>query len=162
MSNIQDYMSIRTRLVHENLSLKLRAKQFELTKEAAIKALNKDASDPWLYYYRAEAQRRSAAEPEAAAKESVWLYGKTYNDELVDSFKNQKKQLYGSAKNDFMKCLELDQSFAVAYRGLGLIAYDEGNKQIAVANLSLYLEKGEKINDARYIRALLREVSNEN
>ena len=151
------YAAIKSGIVHQNLELKLRAGQYELSADAANFALREQPDDPWLYYYRGEAQRRSGADPKGAAREHAWLYGKRMSDELVQEFEGKREGAFAAANSDFEKALALDPKFLHAFRGLGLIAHARGEPAAARVALQHYLSMGEGVRDARYIRSLLEE-----
>lgn len=152
------YAAVRQRIVHENLELKLRASQYELMHDAAELALQHAPQDPWLYYYRGEARRSMGADPKGAAREHAWIHDKKNLDELEADFTARQSSLYADARRDFEHALALDPGFAYAYRGLGLIAHDQGDSKASQQALQFYLEHAQGVRDARYIRSLLREM----
>lgn len=156
-SGADRYAQVKSGIVHENLELKLRVGQYELALDAANLALRDSADDPWLYYYRGEAQRSMGADPKGAAREHAWLYGKRMSDDLVKTFEARRESVFTAARGDFERALTLDADFLQAYRGLGLIAHARGDNAGARASLEKYLSMGEGVRDARYIRSLLRE-----
>lgn len=151
----QEYHAVRDRLIIENIQLKLNVRQYELAAEAADRALVEAPTSPQLHYYRGEADRLRAEDPVAAAREHAWIHDKTNNAELVEEFRGRKTALLASAKLAYQQALKADPGFADAYRGLGLVAYAEGDKKTAREMLNRYLASGHDISDRRYINNII-------
>ncbi len=155
----QRYQAIRAGLIVENIQLKLNIKQYQLALEAADRALKQHPSAPWLHYYRGEALRLMADDPEGAARESAWINGTDDNAELVARYRRRKAELYQSAKQAYRQALTSEPGFASAYRGLGLVADAEGDSRTAREALRFYLSNGHDINDRRYITNILGKLN---
>ncbi|MFC1601980.1 M48 family metalloprotease [Pseudomonadota bacterium] len=156
------YAPIKAGLMQKNVELKLREKQYELTIDAAELALQHYPDDPVLYYYRGEARRLMGADPKGAAREHSWLYGKSFDAELILEIEKQRDSNFTDATTDFRKALSLDSKYALAQRGLGLIAHTQGDSKAAVTFLEAYLSTGNSIKDGRYIRSLLKGIKDDN
>lgn len=154
------YRSMRTKLVHKNIELKLRARQYHLALEAAEQAAQEQIQDPWLLYYRAEARRNIAADPVNAAKELSWLEGKNESVSFETQIQAQKLEYYQQAQEDFLSALNLDPELHLCHRGIGLIAHARGETDAAQAALERYLASPNPKRDRRYIHHLLKELSN--
>ena len=155
------YSLIKAGLMQKNIELKLRERQYELTIDAADLALSHYPEDPALYYFRGEARRLMGADAKGAAREHSWLYGKSFDDELISEFETKRSSNFTDATDDFNKALSLDPKFALAHRGLGLIAYAQDNPEAAINLLETYLATGDSIRDGRYIRSLLKGIQND-
>ena len=155
------YSLIKAGLMQKNIELKLRERQYELTIDAADLALSHYPEDPALYYFRGEARRLMGADAKGAAREHSWLYGKSFDDELISEFETKRSSNFTDATDDFNKALSLDPKFALAHRGLGLIAYAQDNPEAAINLLETYLATGDLIRDGRYIRSLLKGIQND-
>ena len=150
-----EYREVRGRVFVENLQLKLNVRQYELTVAAADKALVQVPGSPWLQYYRGEAYRLMAEDPAGAAREHAWIHDKKNSDELVEEYRKKKAESLAAARQAYQQALAADSNFATAYRGLGLVAYAEGDRRAARAALGQYLARGRDISDRRYINNIM-------
>jgi predicted Zn-dependent protease len=154
-----EYGQVRDRLLVENLQLKLNVRQYELTVDAADRALRQGSASPWFHYYRGEACRLMAEDPTGAAREHAWIHDKKYNSDLVETYRGRKPTFLATAKTAFQQALAQDKTFVTAYRGLGLVAHAEGDNQAARTALNHYLAQGRGISDRRYIEAILGRIN---
>jgi predicted Zn-dependent protease len=151
----EKYLAIRGALMLENVRLKLNVRQYQLAVESADRALAQDPKSPWWHYYRGEAYLRMAEDPAGAAREDAWINDKTYNDDLVAEYRNRKQTLLATARQAYQESLGIDKNFAHAYRGLGLVAYAEGESKAARESLTYYLTHAKDITDRPYINNIL-------
>jgi predicted Zn-dependent protease len=154
-----EYRAIRSRLILENLQLKLNVRQYELAADYAGHALQQAPDSPWLHYYRGEAHRLMAEDPAGAAREHAWIHDRKNDDELVESYRKKKPELQAAAREAYRQALAVDKNFVTAYRGLGLVAYAEGDHQTAREALGYYLAHGRDISDRRYINNIIGRMS---
>jgi predicted Zn-dependent protease len=157
-TNIPDYMQIRDRIVLENLRLKLNIHQYALTVKIADQDLARSPASPWLHYYRGEAYRMMAEDPVGAAREDAWIRDEQSSSELVERFRQQKAAHLDKARQSYRQALDHDQDFVTAHRGLGLVAYAEGDHRTAREELKRYLDRGRDISDRRYINNILGRI----
>lgn len=153
--------TIRDALVLEDLRLKLNVRQYQIAMEAADRALARDPKSPWLHYYRGEALLRMVQDPEGAAREDAWANDKKYNDALIAEHRERKTERLATAREAFRQSLALDNDFAHAHRGLGLVAYADGDNRTAREALQRYLKNGKEITDWPYINNILGRLDNE-
>lgn len=154
-----EYREIRKRVFIENLQLKLNVRQYELAAAAAEQALAQAPGSPWLHYYRGEAYRLMAEDPVGAAREHAWIHDKKSDDALVEEYRNKRPTSLATARQDYQQALAADRNFAMAYRGLGLVAFAEGNHRAAREALSQYLARGLDISDRRYINNIMGRLT---
>lgn len=154
----KNYMAVRDTLILENVRLKLNVRQYQLAMDSADRALALNPKSPWLHYYRAEAHLRMAEDPAGAAREHAWINDKRLNDELVAEYRNKKQALLSSARQAYQESLNVDKNFAHAYRGLGLVAYAEGESKVARESLTYYLTHAKDITDRPYIKNILGRI----
>ena len=157
---LSQFAGMRTRVMDDYLPLKLSRKRYELTLDTLRRELPYDPENAMLHYYTGEAHRMIAEDPSGAAREHAWLYGKKKKEleQLEKEFNGRVNQELNLAEQAYRKTLELDESFWKAYRGLGLVARDRGQFILAKQFLSLYLEKGGKVKDKRYIEGVIRKL----
>lgn len=153
--NIKEYRKIRDRLILENLRLKLNVRQYQMAAEYADQALVREPASPWIHYYRGEAFRLMAEDPVGAAREHAWINDQRNHESFVATYRDNKQQLLGSAKQAYQQALAAQPGLASAYRGLGLVAYAEGNMNVARDALNFYLIHGREISDRAYINNVL-------
>lgn len=149
------YGAIRNALVVENLHLKLNVRRYQLVAKSADRAIAQDGRVPWVLYYRAEAYRQMAEDPVGAAREDALLHDRSYNDELIAEFQKRRKELLISARQAYEELLQVDKHFAHAYRGLGLVAYAEGDTEKAQKLLTHYLAHAQGVTDRPYINSII-------
>lgn len=154
-----EYREIRKRVFIENLQLKLNIRQYELTASAAQQALVQVPGSPWLHYYRGEAYRLMAEDPAGAAREHAWIHDQKYNDALVEEYRKKKPASLATARQAYQQALASDSNFVSAYRGLGLVAYAEGDHRAAREALGQYLARGRDISDRRFINNIMGRLA---
>ncbi len=159
-AKISQFSEMRSRIMADYLPLKLSRKRYELTLDTLRRELEKGPENPMLHYYLGEAHRKIAEDPSGAAREHVWLYGKsnTVLDDVEKQFKAKAYQEIILAEQAYRKALDLDPNYWKAYRGLGLIARGRGDSSLARKHLMFYLEKGDRVKDKRYIKGILRNL----
>jgi beta-barrel assembly-enhancing protease len=157
-SGVQEYLAVRHSVIVENIRLKLNIRHYQLAAKSAEAALAHAPQSAWLHYYRGEAYRLMAEDPEGSAREQAWISGSAPNKELVAEFRGRKRTLLASAKQSFQESLAFEAQFAEAYRGLGLVAFAEGDVMAARVALRQYLAKGKDIKDRRYIDHVLGRI----
>jgi tetratricopeptide (TPR) repeat protein len=152
------YRPIRDALTLQTISLQLINKHYELAGDSADRALRHDPDNPWLYYYRGEAWRLMGDDPPGAAREHAWLYGKTLNDELQESMRARRDEFYAAAIAAYEAALARDAGFAKAHRGIGLVAWAQGNRALCKEELGRYLASPDPVSDRRYITTVLKKL----
>lgn len=157
-TNVREYQEIRGRIAIENLRLKLNIHQYALAAKAADQDLVKSPAAPWLLYYRGEAYRMMAEDPAGAAREDAWIRDEKSSDERVERFRQMKAAHLDKARQSYRQALDHDKGFAMAHRGLGLVAIAEGDHQAAREALKRYLDSGRYISDRRYINNILGRI----
>ena len=149
------YLKVRHEVAVENIRLKLNVRQYQLAINSADAALVHSPASVWLHYYRGEAYRQMAEDPVGAAREQAWINGREQDKEAVSQFRGKKQELLATAAHSFQDALALDKGFAEGYRGLGLIAWANGDAAGAKTSLKQYLDRGKEIKDRRYIENIL-------
>ncbi|UCE86952.1 MAG: M48 family metalloprotease [Deltaproteobacteria bacterium] len=144
----------------ENIRLRIRAKHYAFAlKELEIYRARYGEEDPVLHYQLAEAHRRIAEDPRGAATEDAMRARESVDEERIEAYRARAEQELEISAAEYARALELDPSMALAHRGLGLVAYDRGDRETAREELQRYLEEADQIRDRRYIERILREVS---
>jgi len=154
-----DYERMRKGIYLEAVRLKLFVKHYELALELLDPELEKTPRSAMLHYYRGEAYRGMGDDPQSAAKEQALLYGKKFDHDLVTKILAQQDEFYRTAKEEYLRTLEFDVNFAQAYRGLGLVAFQQQDYPFAREALKQYLLHAKEVPDQRYITSLLKEIS---
>lgn len=155
----REYLQFRDRIVLENLRLKLNIHQYALAAKAADQDLALTPAAVWLHYYRGEAYRLMAEDPVGAAREHAWIQDEKFNDDLVGRYRQLKGSHLDQARQSFRQALSYDKDFVMAYRGLGLVSYAEGDGQAARDALHHYLQHGRNVSDRRYINNILGRIN---
>lgn len=157
------YSKIRQASVEESIKLLIQNQWYELAQDLIDEEKGVNPNLAMLEYYRGEAQRKSAENPKAAAKEHAFLYDKKLTDTLKEEFEDKKEDMLDQALRSYKKSTKNNPSYAKAYRGLGLTYYAQGRNRLAAFNLKRYLQKGgSKVFDKRYITKLMEKLNHEN
>jgi predicted Zn-dependent protease len=152
----QDYAG---RVSLENIQLKLNARQYELALDASNHMMASHPDSAMFYYYKGESYRLMAEDPNGAARESSWLYGKSLDDKLVADYKKRNQEFYDAAELAYQQALKLDSQLTMAGRGLGLVYLGRGDYSAAQERLTAYLSQNKNIPDREYINYLLRGIT---
>ena len=156
-----DVYQAMTRPLHAgSITLRLLNKHYELAKDCAERALQREPGNPAYLYYRGEALRLMAEDPNGAAREHARLYDKTFNDDLVAEFTGRAADYRSQAGQVYREVLAIDPAFAPAYRGIGLIAHARGDFAESRVALAYYLANAEDVPDRRYIESVLTGMDN--
>ena len=152
------YLIIRQTVLFEAIRLKLHQRLYELARDTANIGLRLLPGDPMIHYYLGESYRLTAEDPDGASREYAWIYQDGGSRTHIETFKQQRDEFLRKANVAFKKALEIDPYFHLAYRGLGLVAYERGNDKEVHEFLSRYLND-KSVKDRRYIERLLNSIS---
>jgi tetratricopeptide (TPR) repeat protein len=106
------------------VELWVRSERYDRALESADRALSVDSSDAFLRFWRAEALRLG---PETA----------------------ESRQ---QAEDEYWRAAELDTTYAAPYRGIGLLAEEDGDAEAAVDAYDYYLYLDPEAKDRRYVQ----------
>jgi len=150
-----EYAPIRHAVAVETVRLKLNVRQYSLAADTAARALEREPSSPWLHYYFGEAYRLMAEDAGGAAQEHAQINGIKPTGRLVAEYRGKKAGFLSSAKQSYARALAAEPQFVPAYRGMGLVAAAEGDREAARAALRRYLDNAKEVPDRRYIDHVL-------
>lgn len=106
------------------VELWVRTERFDRALQAANRALTVDSTGAYLRYWRAEALRLGTDDPAS-------------------------RQL---AEDEYWHAADLDTTYAAPYRGLGLLAEEDGDPEAAIEAYDYYLYLDPEAKDRRYIQ----------
>jgi len=156
--NAEAYRSAIAGLTVENIRLRLADGHYQFALQEAESALMRTPKDPMLHYLAGEAHRSKAQDPKGAAREeAIRKRGRTA-PMLLQRHRASVSVEIARAKEAYLRALAADEGFALAHRGLGLVAYLRGEKDATRRELGLYLARGGNVDDRRYIRRLIKET----
>jgi predicted Zn-dependent protease len=158
MVNAERYQRVTRRIALENVKLRLAVGHYRYALQEAEILLRRSPDDAQAQYLVAEAHRRMAEDPEGAAREDAMRHLKEFKDSMVKEYRERAAGERESARSGFLRSLALDPSITRAHRGLGLLAAEEGKKEEARKELTIYLARGSDVEDKRYIEGVLRKV----
>jgi beta-barrel assembly-enhancing protease len=153
----QAYKAVRAPMIVETIELKLQIKEYQLALESAEAGLKLDATSSILFCYRGEALRGLGDDPESAAREDARIHDRSLTAALTEDFRKRHDAYYTQAEQAYRRALDLDAANARAFRGLGLIYFQQGKKTEARTALQHYLAVAGNAPDRRYIDHLLQE-----
>lgn len=158
VTGTEEYNLYKPRFLDAAIDLKLRAKHYQLALNLARQALEEAPDNPRFHYYRGEALRLAAGDPEGAAKEHAWIKGESYRPDMLSSFRQGSVTRNDEALTAYRAALALGDDVPEVHRGLGLIAYSRGERPAARSALSRYLDRAPDAKDELYIKSLLEEL----
>ena len=150
---IENYQIFRAELAKQVIDIRIRNKQFELAEDVISQELELAPKNAMLYFYLGEVNRLKVQEFEAAAKEYSWLYDQKNDEKLKALLRENHIAYLDSAKQSYEKAIAIDETFTLSYRGLGMLALAENEKEKAKYLFNKYL-KTDGIRDRRYIESL--------
>lgn len=154
----EDYVHAMRNVVRQNLELRLRHRHYAFALQEAERALASEPNAAHVHYYVGEAHRRTAEDPEGAAREAAARKRESFDEDDTEEIRARKDSELAVARAAFQRALELDPGFALAHRGLGLVARQAGDAAAAGSELALYLESDPPPHERRYIESVLREI----
>jgi predicted Zn-dependent protease len=154
----QRYEAFRQPLAELAFRLRLLQNNFELAGDIARSELERQGDSARWRCNLGEAAYRTAAFPDAAAREHVWLYGAGDAEAVTLRYQSEAPANLRSAEASFREALALDPDYARAKRGLGLVAYREGRRREALALLEAYLSSP-GIPDRKYIESIIKKLN---
>ncbi|MBL4623433.1 MAG: M48 family metallopeptidase [Immundisolibacteraceae bacterium] len=78
ITGTEPYKAHLSEFLKRALPLKLRVKQYRLALDLADSAISRLPNNPYFHYFRGEALRLMADDPEGAAKEASWIEGQPF------------------------------------------------------------------------------------
>lgn len=140
------------------LPLKLRVKQYRLALDLADNAITRLPNNPYFHYFRGEALRLMADDPEGAAREASWIENQPFNKTMINKYKQQQESNYAAAISAYQNALALSDEVAEVHRGIGLIAHKQGNEATTATELTTYLQQHPKARDRLFIQNILDKM----
>jgi predicted Zn-dependent protease len=156
--NREDYLEATRRIPVENVRLRLRAEHYNFALLEAQRLAEQRGASAELLYLSGEAHRLIAEDPKAAAREDAMRHWKKSTPKDVEEYERKAPAERRAARSCYQRALRLDPNFALAHRGLGLLAQAEGNRAEARSELQTYLAQAEQPVGRRYIEHLLEEM----
>jgi len=146
-------------LLLKNINLRLSRKHYQYALDEVDLAMKRLGESVELYYYKGEGHRLMAEDPRGAAIEQAMRRLQTVDDKAVAAFQAEAVTHRDAARRAYRKTLSIDPSFGTAHRGLGFLAFNEGDKEKAKMEFETYLNMSKNIWDYKYIRKILEELS---
>ena len=140
--NREEFLKYTHSLVLDNSLLDISKGRFETAKAGIRKYLDYEPESAKGYYYLAEAYLHQFEQPE--------------NKKLKDKETKGEKKV--KAKEFLLRAIKLDQSFALAYKSLGLMYMKDNSKDEAWQNLERYLELSPDAADRLYVENYLKRL----
>jgi len=156
--NAEAYRSAVAGLTVENIRLRLAERDYRFALQEAEFALMRTPMDPMLRYLAGEAHRSMAEDPKGAAREEAIRRRARLDRLLIERYRANIPAEIAEAKAAYLRALAADERFALAHRGLGLVAHLQGDGDATRRELGLYLARGGNVDDRRYIRRLIKET----
>lgn len=158
-ADTEQYGAMRARVLEENVKIRLSRKRFELTDRALERARRYAADGALIEYYLGEVRRGVADDPAAAARDRVLMHGEPKKEkEYLAAFQSERPQNYGRAVTHYQAALAARPDFALAHRGLGMVAHAQGRSADAIAALRIYLASGDDLADRSFVERILKNL----
>ena len=153
-----EYRAAVGRVVLENIRLRLRARHYRFALDEVERCAQIYGETAPLLYYRGEAHRRIAADPEAAAREDAFRRLEDFEASSIASVESEREEHVSAARAAYEAALALNPALSRAHRGLGELALLQSDVDEASRRLNLYLDAEPEAYDRRYIERLLRSA----
>lgn len=157
-ANAAAYQRETRPLVVENIRLRLQARHYAYARQEAEAAIDVRGESAELRYYLGEGHLYAARDPDGAAREEAFRRRKPTDPELFAAYEKRVPEEIVAAENEFRRVLDLDRGFALAHRGLGLAAYQRGDRATARRELEAFLAAGPDPSERRSAERLLGEL----
>ena len=149
---------IHNRLFHECIRNTLLRKEYSLSHDLIQPALARDSLNPLFHYYLGELFLSQANHTDATASD-YWRFNADINlKNLKESYSDSVGVWYQKALYEFETSLDIDSSFVLGHKGLGLVAYHQNNLEEGIAQLRQYLTIAVTIPDQRYLTYLIKKM----
>jgi tetratricopeptide (TPR) repeat protein len=156
------FSTIRPHVVEIGIQLRLASRQYQLALKDMGRAETYYEGAPLLNYYKGEVYRGIGDHPFDAAQDQAWMEtGKKAKSILVAEYKENSEENYKKALEFYEKALSAKPDLLVVYRGIGYIAYAQGENEKAISSFETYLTLDEHLDDRLYVERLLRELTEE-
>ncbi len=153
------YGAMRDRVLEENIRIRLARQRFELTDRSLERARRYTADPALLEYYLGEVRRGVAEDPAAAGRDRAQMSNQPKKEkEFTAAFEAERTKNYAAAVSHYQAALGLRPDFALAHRGLGMVAYAEGRDADAIVALETYLASDDDLKDRRYVERIVKTV----
>jgi predicted Zn-dependent protease len=152
------YKQKTSRVVIENIRLRLQARHYEYARQEAQAAIDQRGETAELRYFLGDAHLYMARDPDGAAREAAFRKRESPGADLFKAFEERAPQELMQAEAEFRRALALDSRFALAHRGLGYAAYERGDREAARRELQRFLASDPPPGERRSAERLLEEV----
>lgn len=152
-----EFESVKAELFELNVKLRLRAKQYQMTLDLLEEADQYYSEKTLITFYRAEAFRLMAQNPDLAAQEHAWLEDRKLTDEDTNLFNQKVDENWVSAKDLYLNILNATNAPVTVHRGLALAYLHEGDNDQAKMHLQAYIA-ADAIKDRLYYKNLLNNL----
>lgn len=151
------YGAMRDRVLEENVKIRLARKRFELTDRALARAQRYASDGALIEYYLGEVRRGVADDPAAAAQDRALMQDQRKKEkEFLAAFQAERPQNYERAVAHYQAALAARPGFALAHRGLGMVAHAQGRSADAIAALQVYLASDDDLSDRRFVERIIK------
>jgi beta-barrel assembly-enhancing protease len=155
----EDYAALRGRLAVLAIQLRLLNRQYELALDAIDVEIARQGDAPAWRVYRGDTLREAAEHSDAAAQEHAWLHDKKLDDALKRDFQQKAPERLQAALDEYQAALKQNAQMPTAWRGIGLVAHQQGDRARAQEYLQRYLAQTPQPSDRRYIENLLSRLN---
>ncbi|WP_394172178.1 M48 family metalloprotease [Thalassotalea litorea] len=151
------YLDFRAPIAKKAIQIRLRYKQYELAERAINNELQFNDADPHLHYLLGEVYRLKASDSESYAREHAWLNDIDLDDATLFVASLNQDEMYSKASQHYRQAAVLQANYADVLKGQGLLALNQGEKDMAKMYLTQYIQS-DSISDRRYIQSLLNNL----
>jgi len=157
--NEERFFKNMVKIKNYNASLNIKMDRLEHAMDNLKTVLDKIPDNAEAHFYTAEVYRNMYSDSDKLKHElntKTWykLRRRIKKEKLVDQWREKAFEEYESA-------LQYDPGYYDAYRGLGLLWRDCGERVKALEHLNKYLEFKEDAKDKRYVTSLIKKLENE-
>jgi beta-barrel assembly-enhancing protease len=158
--NNKMFLSLKTKMMEDNLNMRLQARQFYLAQTIVDQAQIYYKGDHIISFYQGEIYRGLYLHPDDAAKEKYWLETGKHrdNNKYVAELAEAKDTHLNQAKTAYQQSLRADEPILLAYKRLGELHKESGNKIKAAEAYQQYLDLSDQPKDRRFVERVLQRL----
>lgn len=121
------------------------------------KAITSNPEDPIAHYYLGEAHRLIVKYPEKVKEEEAQKRT-TQKQKKKEMTSEEKEEKLSMALKEYNLAISYDPQYAQPHKGLGLLYYEQGKKEVAKDEFEKYLTLDPMAKDKRQIIKYLEEL----
>lgn len=155
--NTEEFQQRTKFLIRENAILDINTDRYNHAIAGLKKAITSNPEDPIAHYYLGEAHRLIVKYPEKVKEEEAQKRT-TQKQKKKEMTSEEKEEKLSMALKEYNLAISYDPQYAQPHKGLGLLYYEQGKKEVAKDEFEKYLTLDPMAKDKRQIIKYLEEL----